>query len=262
MNPLKLITKPIGCLCTLLGALILGFFLLGVLGLWSFNRFAPEAMQQMVENRGGFPVTVDEAGWQLFDSAFLSEDIVVDNPPNFPEPDFLRIRTLSLKGDSRAWLAGEKQDLDELVLEIEHINWVTTKGGSSNVTLFADAVTKKQTDNLDKSTIGDYAENQEVKVLEWVIRIGTVEISDYSRGEVRREKHILNYERRFIKAEPSSVVVKVVAAEFHDQGLEPMIQTVLEAILSVPDLDALTDDLNPAPDWLKEKLKSKNTTEE
>ncbi len=256
MNPLKIITKPIGCLCSLIGALILGFFLLGVFGLWSFNHLAPQGVKEIVESRGGFPVTVDEAGWHLFDSAFVSEDIMVQNPANFPETDFLHIRTLSLKGDAKEWLAGDTRDIEELTLDIEHVNWVITEGGSSNVSLFAEAVTEKNSGEDAENTVAQATDEKDIRVLSWVIKLGTIEISDYSRGEVRREKHILHYEQRFVKAEPAGVVVQVVASDFADQGLQPMLHQLLTAILSVPDVDGLTDDLNPAPDWLKDKLKS------
>ncbi|WOO41457.1 hypothetical protein [Rubellicoccus peritrichatus] len=267
MNPFKLITKPFGCLCSLIGGIILFCILLLILGVALFNRLFPGIVEEYVEIRGGFPVRIDEANWDLLGSAFDIEDVVVENPPNFPEKDFLHIRSLTMEASPNEVLHAinkKETHIKRLELDIERFNWVLTDGGSTNLGLFAKAVeeeaearTETKTETAAEPATSDQDNTPSgVTVQTWVIRIGTIEVSDYSRGPVQREKIVLNYEREFHDAPGAKTVIEAVAKDMASYRLEPVITRLLASIFMIPDVSKLAGKIESSTDWLEKQTDS------
>lgn len=250
MNPLKLITKPIGCLCSLLGGLILLFVLAGVIGLWSFNHLAPGSIEKVIEKKGGFPVTIDEAGYRVLDSAFHIEDLIVENPPNFPERDFLHMRTITLEADPRELFDKTEKNISRLTINIQRLNWVLTDAGSSNIALFAREV-RTLADSSDPISSSETAHSARVAVNTWDVKIGMVEVSDYTQTPVQREKLLINYERTFTGAPNAQEVINGIVNDLHGQRIAPPLRLLLTSLLQMTDLSGLIDPTLIPTEWIE-----------
>lgn len=264
MNPFKIITKPIGCLSSLIGGIILFVILLVILGIALFNQLFPGIAEEYIEIRGGFPVRVDTANWDLFGSAFHIEDVVVENPPNFPEKDFLHIRSLIVEAGPKEILHAVNKgatNIQRLELDIERFNWVLTDGGSTNLGLFAKAVEEEaevraETQNQPKAESGANETSGGVNIQTWVIKIGTIEVSDYSRGPVKREKIVLNYEREFNGSPDAKTVIEAVAKDMTIHELEPVMTRLLASIFMIPDVSKLFGKIESSTDWVEKQTDS------
>lgn len=251
MNPFSIITKPIGCLCSAIGSIILGILLLAMLLLWGFNRVAPTGIEELIETRGGFPTQVDAAGWRLWNSILEIEDIIIENPPNFPERDFIHIRAFEMEASPRIWLQDEDRRIQNITLDITRFNWVLSEGGSSNLGLFARSLEKSLAEQRSTTDRAETASSR-ARVETWTIRLGTVEINDYSRGIVRREKFVLDYERTFSDGETLSEVIDAVAADMAARQLSPLIRQLLESVTRLPEWSGLVSDMSPG--WFSDPV--------
>jgi len=252
VNPIKFITKPIGCLCSLLGALILIIVAAAVIGLWSFNYLAPSSIEKAIELRGGFPARIDAAGYDVFDSSFHLEDIVIENPPNFPERDFLHIRALTLDAAPQQLIGSSEKSIERLTLNIERFNWVLTEGGTSNIGLFARSVGSLAAPP-DPTSLNSPEPPKGFVVGTWVIKIGTIEISDYGRSPTRREKFIVNYERAFPGVSDPEEVIKVVASDLDQHEISPVIRLLLKTLVQLPALSELNEKLDSSTKWIRDQ---------
>lgn len=257
MNPFKLITKPLGCLCSLIGSLVLLAVVLAIGLLLAFNYLAPRGVTEIVESRSGFPAQVDRAGWQLLDSAFTVEDLIIQNPPNFPERDFLHLRDLTVRAKIRKLTTSPEGSVEQVNINIERFNWVRTQGGATNLDLFLRTLREnwaaKQETTVDALQLPEDspAVDTDLAIQHWTVRLGTVETNDYSQGPVQRDKHILDLVVEVGPGTSPAQAIREVVSQVPQPELQPLIAQLLEALLLVTEQDGLLYEWDPRTEYLR-----------
>ncbi len=94
---LKLLFKPFGCLASMLTVLLVIAAIGLIVLFWVAEAWTPKFAAGWIEQRSGFEVRIDDANLELLSRELVFEDVVVENPPGFPEESFLHIRKLAVK---------------------------------------------------------------------------------------------------------------------------------------------------------------------
>lgn len=134
---LRLITKPIGCLFSLIWSLLVLAFI-GVLLLWGGVAWiGPKWLAGHIEELTGFPTTVDAVRIGIWQAGVEVEDIRIMNPPDYPEGVFLHIREIHLSSPWSEFIKGEKA-WERLTVTVDQIAYVTVPRKGGNLERFLD----------------------------------------------------------------------------------------------------------------------------
>lgn len=96
------ITKPIGCLFSLVGSIVVIALVLIIAALALLSHFMPQLGAKAISEATGFPTTIADSSLSLWNQRLELRDIRVNNPESYPEDDFLSIPRLSLTLDRKA----------------------------------------------------------------------------------------------------------------------------------------------------------------
>lgn len=246
MNPIKLITKPIGCLVSLLSGLLLLLVIGVALLYWAATAWSPGVLATWMEQHSGFGARIDDASLELLDQQIAFEDIVVTNPDSFPEEDFLRIRRLAFKlpyarafgGDFRATAAE---------LEIDSLTIVIPPDGDSNVGQFIDSVYRKERESLMETHSGQTLDT-------FRIFIGEVLIENHRFDRPSLQKVSLDYEAVFTDVNQADAVFAQVRQELSQRGLPGVSPAFFEAIFATLPVQCFADIPPVAPDLIPDGI--------
>lgn len=125
------ITKPIGCLFSLVGSIVVIALVLVLLGLGLLSHFMPQIGAKAISEASGFPASVGSSSFSIWKQRLELRDIRIDNPDNYPEDDFLAIPLLSLRLDRKA-SDQEHLTLSEVTLHIDTLTLVRQSGTAVN----------------------------------------------------------------------------------------------------------------------------------
>ena len=93
---MKLITKPLGCIFSILLTVFLIALLLAVIGLWAAGKWGPGIAADTIESRTGFPTHIGTHHVNLFAGVIDLRDITISNPASFPDTRFFNANELSV----------------------------------------------------------------------------------------------------------------------------------------------------------------------
>jgi hypothetical protein len=134
MDPLNALrTKRGGAVFKLLVFGILSFGVMSVA--WIF--FMPMILTSTLSKRTGFEVTVERLVMNPFSWSVDLRGLVVANPPTFPRPDYVQVRSFQARAPL-ATLLGEQAKFDYVRLDISRMAFVRNTDGTLNATLFYD----------------------------------------------------------------------------------------------------------------------------
>ncbi len=132
---LRLITKPIGCLFSLLWSLLVLGLLLIALVWGGIAWVGPKWLANHIEKRTGFPTTVDAVRVGIWKAGLEIEDVRIMNPSGYPDAVFLHIREARL---SSPWSQiGKEQEVWELLsVSLDQISYVAIPRQGGNLERF------------------------------------------------------------------------------------------------------------------------------
>ncbi len=243
MNPFKLLLKPFGCLFWFLGGGVFLILIALVVLLWLAKSWAPSAMSGWMERTSGFPVRIDATDIGLIDQTITFEDVVILNPSDFEDNDFLRIRQLVFKIPYRNVLRGNFR-ATEVELEIEKLDILVLPSGRSNLWTFIENISYEPPRLIDSS-------EQPPALERFSLRLGGVTLSDQGTGAQILYRDQLDYAREFVHIERSKEVFEDVKSDlrrFKPPGIEPVFFQALFAsmpVSSFPDITPVSPDIIP-----------------
>lgn len=125
------ITRPIGCLFSLIGSLVVITLVLALVLIGLIAYFMPQMSEKVISEATGFPTRIGDASLSLWHQRLELRDVHIDNPENYPEDDFLFIPRLSLSLDRKA-SSREHLVLSEVVLHIDTLTVVRLSATTLN----------------------------------------------------------------------------------------------------------------------------------
>lgn len=121
------ITRPIGCLFSLVGSIVVIALVLVLLGLWLLSYFMPQIGAKAISEATGFPTSIGDAGFSLWSQKLELNNLRIDNPETYPEDDFLAVSHWSLRLDRKA---SDREHLvfSDVTLHIDTLTLVRLSG--------------------------------------------------------------------------------------------------------------------------------------
>lgn len=125
------ITKPIGCLFSLIGSLVVIAIVLVALSLGLVAYFMPQIGAKAITEATGFPTSVGSSSLSLWNQRLSLENIRIDNPEESPERDFISIPSFVFTLDRKA---SDKEHLvfSDVTLHIDTLTLVRLPGNTLN----------------------------------------------------------------------------------------------------------------------------------
>jgi len=105
------------------------------LGALAWMLLLPVLVSEQVRTRTGFEVDVRAVAVNPFTGRAVVRGLVIENPPEFPTPDFVQLRDFEAELEL-ASLLGSQVVLERVSLDIGRLGWVRRRDGVTNLALF------------------------------------------------------------------------------------------------------------------------------
>lgn len=222
MGLVKLITKPIGCVFTLIGVLVVGLILLVVGMFWAIDSLSPGIVERAMSEATGFPTTVRDGEVSFRDQAFTLTDIEIENPGDFPDREFMHIATFSVGLDRDNWNE-QQMALSEVTLQISELTYILGDSEVSNLETFIEAAEDNW--GLMIKQIQEQAAAKDQKVPDKLV-IGALNLGlqRVKLAQIQGEETIyraidLNYAKSFSNVDSIRPIIESIAADLQNTGL-------------------------------------------
>ncbi|WP_269542838.1 hypothetical protein [Cerasicoccus fimbriatus] len=232
MGLIKIVTKPIGCFFSLIGALVI-FVVLVVGGLiWLVDEMAPKVAETAITEATGFPTQVREGSVSFKDQTITLTDIEIDNPQDFVDRDFLRIAELTLGLDREKW--NENQVALSLIrLDIKELNFNQGNFDISNLDAFIEAAEENWELFLEQihnqATQEGQTVPENVVIGEVTLKLGRVVLASPMGDQTISRTVNLNYEATFTEVRSLRPIIETVARDLQQTGLSDIAKSLREA---------------------------------
>lgn len=234
MNVFSLITKPFGCLMSLIGSVVVLALLLLVAGWFGVGL----AMDPMVERHWNEmapgETSVDSVRFQPFRCALVFEGLSVINPDPFPKEPMLTVDRAEFETNWAVLMeertAGEALPIESAEIVVSRISLLTMNDRTNLEglpeawgALFGAALTGDETapESVAREEAGGshlHAFDQPLKIERLTVRIISVEVGTAQGGRLQMERFPLNYVREFSDVTSWRPVVEMVAADLRTLG--------------------------------------------
>ncbi|MBC2596328.1 hypothetical protein H5P28_18835 [Ruficoccus amylovorans] len=243
---LKLLLKPFGCLASLLGGLLVLLVIALIVLFWVAEAWTPKFVAGWMEQSSGFDVQIDDANLELFSQQLVFEDIVIQNPPGFPEESFLRIRGLAVKLPL-ADVASQDFRASAVSLDIDSLTIVIPERGPSNIAAFIDAV------DFQPAAVAVPASDAP-RLESFRLTINEVIIEDHSfrRPDITRYK--IGYEGNFSNISRSTDVFPEVERELRARNLPGLDTAFFQALFAALPVQCFADIEPAVPGLLPDQI--------
>ena len=246
---LKLLLKPFGCLTSLLTGLLVIAVLALIVLFWVAEAWTPKFVAGWMEQHSGFDVQIDDANLELFSQQLVFEDIVVHNPPGFPEESFLRIRNLTVKLPL-ADVADQDFRARSVEMDIESLTIVIPEQGTSNLAAFIDAVNYQPT--LADLAAGTSADTPRLESFKLSLGEAVIENHSFRRPDIVRIK--LGYTGSFANVSRSTEVFPQIEQDLRARGLPGLSPAFFQALFASLPVQCFADITPTAPELIPDQL--------
>ncbi|MGE9293434.1 MAG: hypothetical protein ACQKBW_07470 [Puniceicoccales bacterium] len=247
---LKLLFKPIGCLGSVLATLLVLAVIALIVLFWVAEAWTPKFVSEWMEQHSGFDVQIDDANLELLSQEIVFEDIVVGNPPGFPEESFLHIRGLSVKLPLTAVAEGDWR-AREVDMVIDSLTVVIPERGPSNLAAFIDAVGYEPTIS-DQAAATALADGPQLERFRLAIREVIIENHSIGRPDIARYK--VDYVGEFTGVSLSSEVFPEVQQALRQSGLPGFGPAFFRALFATFPVQCFADIEPRAPEIIPDKI--------
>ena len=182
-----------------LGLGLVALLLLAAAGVWGVGRAIPSLLDSALAAQGNSGLTCETNDTNLFVGRIDLGGLVILNPPGFSEREFLRVRRLAVGVQPTTFLSDGRRVIDELTLDIDHVNLVG-KGdlfSDNNATVIAKAFRRAAAESKSASTAESKSANDFV-IRRLRIRVGGVTLSQENGGGratvLAKDDHELTFE--------------------------------------------------------------------
>lgn len=219
--------------------------------------FLPLIVRGRVRALTGCPVDAQVISVNPFGASARLEAFRLRNPASFPVPDFIDLKLVDVSVKLLS-LRAEVIEVPHAVFDLEKITIVTARDGTTNAEYLREQVNRARGPTADAPAAS--AETQKFHIGDLVIRIGAVELVDYSRGAAPvRRKIALNAEHHFKDVTDARVVVRPLIADLARADASGILGS-LSGLLPGPFRRALGGALGGAGGILQEPVRKAGDT--
>lgn len=228
----SIVTKPLGCVLSLIGALVVFMVLLVVGFFWAMDEFAPELAESAFTEATGFPTTIEDGEISFREQRVTFTGIEIDNPNDFSEHDFLRIAELSVALD-RDQTNEQQLAFSEIVVDIEELAFVPAGLTTSNLETFFETAEQNWAIILERAREEAAKDGQTMpetlRVGALTLKLGRVKLAEAAEAETVYRALDLGYEQVFTDVTAIRPVLEAVARELLARGLPDVAQPFEQA---------------------------------
>lgn len=180
--------------------------------------------QRAIAKMTGFDLEVGGISVGLVSPQFEIRDLKLNNPPDFPDAEAFELKRIYVKYDLMSFF-GDNPHLYEIALDIPKAVVVKKADGETNLERL-EKVSKQAGEGKGegredgkkpeaKPAPGEKKPAPQVRIDLLTLKLGKVEVRDYSRGGEKPEilTYDLNVDRRFENVTDLNVISTVIAAE-------------------------------------------------
>jgi len=233
----KFITKPIGCIFSIIGFFFVLAILMVVGFFWAMDEMAPRVAESAITQATGFPTTVQDGEFSFRNQSITLTDIEIDNPSDFPEREFMRIAEFTVGLDRDGW-SEEQMALSEIKLVIDEMAFIQGDMQVSNLETFIESAEENWAMMLQQIYAQAATEGQTVPdkmvINNFHVELRRIRLASISGQETVYRTIDLDYSKDFTKVEQIRPVIETIAKDMEARGLNEIGQTLQE---SAEDLD-------------------------
>lgn len=236
MNCIK---KLFSWILPLLVGLLILTIILAFVSIWAANKYTPNFLARQVEKITHFRLSIREPHMRLQAGEVDFQNLTLENPATFPQPDFVDVNQFAVKVRLRSLLT-DTIVVDKAALDINKIALVIGKNNKSNATTFVDSLPKSSDEKAtkEKEPATKVKPRKKIFVKHLTVKLGTVEIADYSSTVAVKEKAAINYERTFENVDDLQDVVGPLVRDLQARGMTLFAKYFAAQVLKQP-LDAV-----------------------
>lgn len=242
MGLFKIITKPIGCLFSLIGFLVVLTVLMVVGFIWAVDELAPSMAETALTQATGFPTTVEDGSVSFKDQTITLTNIVIDNPQDFPERHFARIAEFTVGLDRENWNE-QQMSLSEVTLIIDELTFVQGGMEVSNLETFIEAAEENWQMMLEQIYLQAAEKQQSVPermvINQLALELRRVKLASVSGDETVFRNIDLNYAKSFENVQSIRPVIEAVAADMQKSGISEIARSLEESAQELDDQNTL-----------------------
>jgi hypothetical protein len=230
----KLITKPIGCIFSLIFSLLFLFVVLVVGGIVAFDHFAGEIAAAAVKSTTGFTLTYAKQDVNLFEGSMDFEGLQITNPSRFQVPGFVNFNQVSAKVDMGT-LTKTPAVVENVLVDLKTVTIVKGPNDTFNALDFANAAKKAAGQSMAPATgnttaAGNTTAPSHYLIKSLTIKIGTIEY--YDTGSTTPKTYAVNYNKTFTDVTDVNAVAMTIAKDFAAQGMKFMANVIVGMALN------------------------------
>ena len=181
----------------ILGWIAAALVVLGLVLFFSRNVIARRSVEYGVKRITGFPLTLGSVNLELFSSKVDVHDLVLMNPPEFPDKLFVDMPELYVDYRLHSMFSGAPH-INDMLINIKQLVIVKNKT-DSNVQKLKGVLTQPGSTNSSKYAVDKLQ-----------IHVGTVTIKDYSRPKPSERDIKLNLDRTYSNITDSTDISRLV----------------------------------------------------
>jgi hypothetical protein len=152
----------------------------------------PYATSTWLRNRTGFDLKVESLMVNPITGKLSARGVVINNPPTFPQPDFLRVREFAV--DAEAWSMMTAKPVINLVkLDVEQVTLVKRADGRIN----AEVMRSYLADPAARPVPGNTTHGREFLVRKLEVKFDRLQVVNYTGSKPVISNIQLNLDRSF-----------------------------------------------------------------
>lgn len=234
MGLFKIITKPIGCLVSLVGFMLMLAVVLVVAIFLAVRFMLPGVIEGQIEDRTEFSARVGENDTSLLNGRVALGKFTITNPPSYPSSDFIVINELVADLDLDSWNA-QPMVLEEVVLDLTRLSWIEDQEGVANLVQFVEALQA----SLPKTEPSEEPQKETALMIQKLtVRIGKIIVQ---RNGSQAKEYVVDYDKTFTDVSNFEQLANQIALDLARDGLLIFRDVLMDYILDHKVLDRVTE---------------------
>lgn len=230
----KLITKPIGCLFSLLFTLLVLVALFAAAVVLGVDHFAGDAAAYVVKMRTGFTMAYATQDVDILHGVVDFTGLTITNSSRFPAPGFVDLNQIRLAIEPKS-LVEDKLVVDEVVVDLKTLTVVRTADGEYNFAAFAQALQGTPAATAQPAATpaqpATAAKIPPFLIHTLTIKVGTVDYCDFKSGSGKPKTYNIGYNRTFTDVTSLDALKVALAKDFAAQGLQFLSDAIISSVL-------------------------------
>lgn len=226
---LGLITRPIGCLLSFIGGLVLLCVLLIGLIAWAIKTLMVPAIASEMETVTGYGITMKEHELNFFNMSLEVNDMAITNPAtDFSTADFLVVRRLFADMDVEA-SQGNTIQFSEVDMDIQRLTWVRNENYKINLEHFFSNILTEVAKQWQKNAQAD-GQVERFVIQKFTFKLDRVKlVTPNADGTSTEQVYDLNLTYEFQDISSFSGLIDRLAADLRQQGAPAVADSVQSA---------------------------------